>query len=196
MTPSMTRIPYPDPAALSDRTREALAAVPPLNVFRLLSTAGPAFPAFLRLTGGLWSDAELSPRRRELVILHVARLADSPYEWHQHVAVAKLCDITDAEIAAIETGAVGADGPFPPDEQALLAMTAVIVARDRADDELLARTREALTDRELVELHLVVAIYAGLAAMMTNLDLDLDDQKGAELLGRDERGPRLGDERL
>ena len=105
----MTRIPYPDPAALSERTRAALAAVPPLNVFRLLSTADPAFPAFLRLTGGLWSEAELSPRRRELVILHVARLADSPYEWHQHVAVAKLCDITDAEIAAIETGAVGAD---------------------------------------------------------------------------------------
>ena len=189
----MTRIPYPDPATLSDRTQAALAAVPPLNVFRLLSTADPAFPAFLGLTGGLWGEAELSPRRRELVILHVARLADSPYEWHQHVAVAKLCDITEAEIAAIEAGAVGPDGPFPADEQALLAMTTVIVARERSDDDLLARTRAALSDRELVELHLVVAIYAGLAAMMTNLDLDLDDQKGAELLDRDDRGPRLGD---
>lgn len=187
----MTRIPYPDPAALSDATRQALDAIPPLNVFRLLSTADGAFPAFLRLTGGLWSEAELSPRRRELVILHVARLTGAEYEWHQHVAVAALCDVTAEEIATIREGAV-AGAPFTADDQALLAMTAVIVARERAGDDLLARTRQALTDRELVELHLVVAIYTGLAAMMTNLDLDLDEQLGAELLDRDDHGPRLG----
>lgn len=187
----MTRIPYPDPATLSEPTRNALAAIPPLNVFRLLSTADTAFPSFLRLTGGLWSEAELSPRRRELVILHVACLTGADYEWHQHVAVAALCDVTAEEIAAIRDGAV-AGAPFSDEDQALLAMTAVIVARERADDDLLARTRTALTDRELVELHLVVAIYTGLAAMMTNLDLDLDEQLGAELLRRDEKGPRLG----
>jgi hypothetical protein len=69
----------------------------------------------------------------------------------------------------------------------------VIVRRARASDELLAATRAVLSDRELIELHLVVAIYAGLAAMMTNLELDLDDQLGAELLERSSSLPRPGD---
>ena len=186
----MTRIPYADPAAVSERTAAALRAVPPLNVFRVLAVADQAFPAFLRLTGGLWNDAELSPRRRELAILHVAHLTGAAYEWHQHVAVARLCDITDAEIAAIETGDLA---PFGEDDRALLEMTAVIVRRERAGEPLFAATRRALTDRELIELHLVVAIYAGLAGLMTNLDLDLDAQLGAELIDAGDGPPRLGE---
>jgi 4-carboxymuconolactone decarboxylase len=188
----MTRIPYADPATLSEQTRRALEIVPPLNVFRLLAGADAAFPAFLRLTGGLWNDAELSPRRRELVILHVARLTGAEYEWHQHVAVARLCEISDAEIELIGAGRVDGE-PLPAEDRVLLAMTEVIVRRERAGDELLAATRRVLSDRELLELHLVVAIYAGLAALMTNLDLDLDEQLGAQLLGTREGSPRLGE---
>jgi 4-carboxymuconolactone decarboxylase len=188
----MTRIPYADPATLSDAASRALAAVPPLNVFRLLAVADTAFPAFLRFTGGLWNDAELSPRRRELVILHVARLTGAEYEWHQHVAVAKLCQVSDEEIDAIRAGTVD-DEPFGPDDRVLFALTEVIVRRERAGDDLLAGARRALSDRELVEVHLVIAIYAGLAAMMTNLDLDLDEQLGAELLGSHDGTPQLGE---
>ncbi len=188
----MTRIPYADPATLSEPTQRALAAVPPLNVFRLLAVADAAFPAFLRFTGGLWNDAELSPRRRELVILHVARLTDAEYEWHQHVAVGQLCGISEAEIDAIGAGRVDAE-PFGADDRVLFALTEVVVRRERAGDELLAAARRALTDRELVEVHLVIAMYAGLAAMMTNLDLDLDEQLGAELLGSRDGAPQLGE---
>ena len=187
----MTRIPYADPGAVSPRTAQALRAVPPLNVFRLLAVADDAFPAFLRLTGGLWNDAELSPRRRELVILEVARLTGAAYEWHQHVAVARLCEVSDAEIAAIEAGDHEAFGEA---DRALLAMTGVVVRRERSCDEHFDAVRRALSDRELVELHLVVAIYAGLAGLMINLDLDLDEQLGAELIDAgDGRPPRLGE---
>jgi alkylhydroperoxidase family enzyme len=185
----MTRIPYADPTALSEATQRALEALPPLNVFRLLAVTDGGFVAFLRFTGGLWNDAELSPRRRELAILRTARRTDAAYEWHQHVAVARLCDISDAEIEAL---AEDRDEAFGEDERTLLAMTDVLVRRDRAGDELFAAARRAMTDRELVELHLVVALYAGLAALMTNLDLDLDEIQGATELHREERGPRLG----
>ena len=186
----MARLPYPEDAALSEVTRRALAGVPPLNVFRMLAHGEGALRGFLRLTGGLWNDAELSPRRRELAILHVAQLTGAGYEWHQHVAVARLCDITDAEIAAIESGDLTS---FGEDDRTLLEMTAVIVRRERACDEHFEATRRVLTDRELVELHLVVAIYAGLAGLMTNLDIDLDAQLGAELIDAGDGPPRLGE---
>ena len=188
----MTRIPYADPAAMSAATAGAVAAVPPLNVFRLLAQADAACTPFLRLTGSLWNDAELSPRRRELVILHVARLTGAEYEWHQHVAVARLCGISDDEIAAIDEGRVLGDA-FGEHDRALLAMTDVIVRRERAEDDLMAAARAALSDRELVELHLVVAVYAGLAALMLNVDLDLDEQQGAELLSVRDGTLRLGE---
>lgn len=187
----MARLPYPEDAALSEETRRALAGVPPLNVFRMLAHGEGALRGFLRLTGGLWNDAELSPRRRELAILRVARLTGAEYEWHQHVAVGRLVGITDAELDALERGVV--DGPpFGEDEQVLLALVTVICARERADGDLFAAAREVLTDRELIELHLLVGVYAALAALMIDVDLDLDDQQGAELLRSGPRGPRLG----
>jgi 4-carboxymuconolactone decarboxylase len=185
----MTRIPYADPGRASGAAQRAIEAVPPLNVFRMLAHAEAAFPAFLRLAASLWNDAELSPRRRELVILRVARLTGAEYEWHQHVLVARMCDVGDDEIAALDRGDIGA---IPADDRVVLEMTDVIVRRERASDELLAATRVLLSDRELIELHLVVAVYTGLAAMMTNLDLDLDEQLGAELLDRSSGTPRLG----
>jgi AhpD family alkylhydroperoxidase len=187
----MTRIPYPADTALSEQTRRALDSVPPLNVFRLLAHGEPALRNFLRLTGGLWNDAELSPRRRELAILHVARLTGAEYEWQQHVAVARLVGVSEEEIEALAAGEVD-EAPLAEEDRVLLSLVRVIVARDRADDQLFAAVRRVLSDRELVELHLLVGIYAGLAALMIGLDLDLDTQLGVELLDSGPRGPRLG----
>jgi alkylhydroperoxidase family enzyme len=183
----MARIPYPENP--DEDTQRALDSVPPLNVFRMLAHGGPALRNFLRLTGGLWNDAELSPRRRELAILHVARLTGAEYEWHQHVAVARLVGVSEAEIAALDEGSLE---ELAEEDRLLLALVRVICERGRAGDELLGAARALLSDRELVELHLLVAVYAGLAALMVGLDLDLDEQQGVELLESGPRGPRLG----
>ena len=84
----MTRIPYPDPAALSDATRQALDAIPPPTVFRFLSTAAGAFPAFLRRPGGRWSEAGRSPPRRERVTRHAAPLPGAAHAWRHTRAAA------------------------------------------------------------------------------------------------------------
>lgn len=178
----MARIEYPDPATLSERTQKALARMPPLNVFRMLSHADEGLVHFVRWTGGLWTEAELSPRRRELAILLVARLTNAQYEWHQHVAVALLCDVTQQEIDAIEAGRVGPPD-FSEEDEVLLAMTRAIATSERADDETFAAAREVLTSRELVELHLVVGAYVALARLMTNLELEIDEQGARSLVG-------------
>ena len=186
----MARIPFPERDSLSPDTQRALASLPDLGIFRLLSLADDAFPKFIALTGGLWTDAELSPRRRELVILLVARLLNCEYEWFQHIEVARICEISEDEIAAIDALELAS---FSNDEQAILQLAQVTVERGRPSDEQLAAARAALSDREVVELQLVVAIYSGLAAVMAGLDLELDERSGAHDLTRDERGPRLGE---
>lgn len=170
----MARIEYPDPSTLSERTQAALERMPGLNVFKMLSHADTAFVHFLRMTGGLWLEAELSPRRRELAILLVAQLTNAEYEWRQHVAIALVSDVTQAEIDAIEAGRTGAPD-FDEADGALLAMTAAIVTTERSDDATFEAARAVLSSRELVELHLVVSAYVGLARLMTNLELEIDE---------------------
>ena len=186
----MARLPFPERDSLSPDTQRALASLPDLGIFRLLSIADDAFPKFIALTGGLWNKAELSSRRRELVILLVARLLDCEYEWFQHIEVAKICEVSEDEIAAIDALELAS---FSDDEQAILQLAQITLERGRPSDEQLAAARAALSDRELVELQLVVAIYSGLAAVMAGLDLELDQRSGAHELTRDERGPRLGE---
>lgn len=178
----MARIEYPDPATLSEQTQRALDRMPPLNVFKMLSHADTAFVHFLRMTGGLWTEAELSPRKRELAILYVARLTEAEYEWFQHTAIALHSDVTQSEIDAIEAGNVGAPD-FGEADAALLAMTRSIVTEKRSDDATFAAANAHLSSRELVELHLVVGAYVSLARLMTNLELELDEQQAAALIG-------------
>ncbi len=71
---------------LSPRTRQALDGIPGIGIFRLLAQSDGSFYRFSAFTGSLWNDADLSPRRRELVILLDARLTDCEYESLQHVA--------------------------------------------------------------------------------------------------------------
>ncbi len=185
----MARIPFADRDALSPRTQQALDALPDIAIFQLLAQADGSFSRFSAFTASLWNDAELSPRQRELAILLVARVTDCEYEWFQHEPVARLCEISDDEIAAIKALELSC---FDDGERATLELARVTLERGRPTDEQLAAAREALSDREVIELQLVVAVYAGLAAIMIGLDLELDEASGAEQLARDERGPRLG----
>jgi hypothetical protein len=65
-------------------------------------------------------------------------------------------------------------------------------AHARSDDAIFDGLERVLSPRELVELHLVVGLYATIAGVVTDFDVDLDAQSGAFDLDHDERGPRLG----
>ena len=187
----MARAPHPDRDALSPETRATLAALPANNVFRALAHADAAFPPLMALTASLWNDAALGQRQRELAILRTARLLDCAYEWMHHVEVARMVGITEAELDAIDTGRLDLGG-FDDGDRLLLEAVEHILARRRSDDAVFAALRDAHSLRELVELHLVVGVYAAIAGVVADFDVQLDPRSGAFELGSDERGPRLG----
>lgn len=182
----MARIQYPLQENLSEATSGALERMPGLNIFRMLAHADAALVPFLRMTGALWTASELSPARRELAILLVARLTGAEYEWQQHVSIALASGVTDAQVAAIETGHAGSPA-LDDSEHSLLALTAAIVEGPRAEDEVMETALEHLTEREVVELHLVVGTYVMLARVMTNLELEIDPPVAETLLAESDR---------
>lgn len=191
MPAPMVRAPHPDSDALSPQTRAALAGLPGNNVFLALAHADAAFAPLMALTASLWNDAEMTPRRRELAILRTARLLGSDYEWMHHVEVARMVGIAEAEIAAIDAGDLDAGG-FAADDRLLLDAVPAILERRRTDDAAFAALRDAIGLRQVVELHLVVGLYATIAAVVADLDVAPDARSGAFELEHGARGPLLG----
>jgi alkylhydroperoxidase family enzyme len=182
----VARIPYPAPEELGERQREALDALPALNVFRMLSHAQSAFRPYLRFGGALLADLELGAVERELAILRTARLIEAEYEWVQHVAIGRAVGVTDEQLLALDAGDVEHHA-FSPPEQAVLRFTTELVEQPRPGDETFAELRRHLPDRQIVELILVIGAYTMLGRMMTALDLDLDEAVGDSVM-RSARG--------
>ena len=178
----MARIPYPDPGQAPESVREALAGLPPLNIFRMLAHAETAFRPFLRFGGAVLTELELDPRLRELAILQVAARAGAEYEWIQHVAIARHVGVTDEQIGAVERGEIATAPSLNELERAVLQFTIEVVDGTRVSDATFAAVSDGLGHREIVELLLTVGEYLMLARVMTTLELELDDAAGGRLV--------------
>jgi alkylhydroperoxidase family enzyme len=132
---------------------------------------------------------QLTPRRKELVILTVARTRGARYEWHQHVDIAREKGVTTAEIRAI-----GGDdfSPFS-DEEFVLLQYAEAVADGTVTDEIHAALCRVYEPSEVVAVGLLVDFYVGLCNYVAAVDLPFEggefvgwtpvDERVAELFG-------------
>jgi 4-carboxymuconolactone decarboxylase len=170
----MARIPYVDPATASEPVREALEALPPLNIFRTLAHAETCLRPALRLGGAILGAQELDGALRELAILHVARATGAEYEWVQHVAIARAAGVRDDQIGALERGDLSADS-LDPVERLVLQVTDEALRDDGVSPEAFDALVERLSAREAIELLLAVGYYRTLAVVMRSVDIDLDD---------------------
>jgi 4-carboxymuconolactone decarboxylase len=184
----MARLPYVNLEVASPGVRDALDALPELNIFRMLAHADSAFVPYLGLGGVLLAQLELDPKLRELAILLVAAHTGAEYEWIQHVGISRAIGIDDEQIAAVKCGDLQA-ACLDPDARILLCFTHEVLQRPRADDDTFTALRERFPPRQIVELLLVIGSYHMLARVMTTLDIDLDPAAGSAVI--DEAHRRL-----
>lgn len=170
----MSRIPYPDLAALPE-TMQRMIAGTPLNVVRMGAHASPAlFEAQGALGYAIAQPEVLKPLVREVVILVVAFLSGSEYELNQHRPLARAAGLSEAAIAAIGRGDYGA---LDPPLQAIAAFAAATVRDLSPTDEVLADVRAVVSDRVLVNIVLTVGCYMSLARLIAVTGLELDENR-------------------
>src|SRR5699024_2857108 len=104
------------------------------------------FRAWLRFAGRLMPGGVLPRRETELVILRVAHLRDSRYEFEHHVRLGKRVGITLAQVEWVQTGP-GFEG-WTPREKVLLATTDALHYRRDLDDAGWERLRSQFSERE------------------------------------------------
>lgn len=95
---------YPDLESLSPELKAILAGKREANVYKMLMHS-PNWRRGSRPWPTRRCGARRGRRRRELAIVRVGRLYNSPYEVHQHEQIGRLMGLSDAQLAACALGA-------------------------------------------------------------------------------------------
>jgi alkylhydroperoxidase family enzyme len=153
----------------------------PLRVFTALGRHPRLFRAWLRFAATLMLRGDLPRADRELVTLRTAWRCGSWYEWVQHAALAPRAGLGPADIARVVEGPSAAG--WAPRRRLLLRATDELHERRAiAGDTWRALTAE-LTDRQLLELCLLVGHYEMLAMTLNTLGVEPEAAVLARLTG-------------
>lgn len=102
-----------------------------IPIVRVVANWDAGFRPFVLMADALLHRGTLPPRRRELVVLHIAARLGLDYEWHEHVAISVAAGVTEDQRAALHSGAV----PLPSDGFSAQDVTAIDFADRLLDPE-------------------------------------------------------------
>ena len=143
-----------------------------LNALGLLAHHPDLTRAFHTFNGHVLFGSALSPRQRELLVLRVATIRESAYEWAQHAVLAGDAGLDDDEIVRI---AEGPDAPgWAPLDRAMLAAVDELVADACIGDATWATLAAELDHQQLMDLVFTVGAYDLLAMAFRSFGIELD----------------------
>ena len=112
----------------------------------------------------------------ELVILRVAWLCGAAYDWWQHVPLALRAGLRPNAVEAVADVSPPAD--LSDRQRVLVAITDELLAQRELSDETWRAAGQTLTDREVIELCLLVGHYQGLATAIGGLGIQVEPRTG------------------
>jgi alkylhydroperoxidase family enzyme len=128
--------------------------------------------AFLAFNGHLLYGSSLSDRQRELLILRVANVRRSDYEWAQHVVLAEDAGFDAEEIARI---ADGPDAPgWTPAERSLVKAVDELLDDGKVRDDTWAALAQELDENQLMDLVFTVGTYGMVAMALCSFGVEPD----------------------
>lgn len=156
---------------------EPLGGGDALNLFRTLAHHSKLLRSWLPFGGRLLYGGALPERDREVVILRVAWLCDSDYEWGQHVAMARDAGLTDEQIlhtAAERSSPVGSDPEWSRHDALLLTAVDQLIEAHMIDDETWSELSETYDDAQMIELAMLAGHYAMVAGALNSIGVQTE----------------------
>lgn len=121
----------------------------------------------------LLGHGTLPARDRELAILRIGWLCKAPYEWGEHVHIAKKAGITSEEIERITCGS-SASG-WSEHEQAILQATEELYENAIISDATWNTLAKRFSEKQLIELPILIGQYQTVAFYQNSLRLRLHE---------------------
>jgi 4-carboxymuconolactone decarboxylase len=144
-----------------------------LNLHRVLAHTPQVCRGFVRLGNAILFKGDLAPKLREIAILRVGHLTKAHYEWTQHVAIAKGVGVTQSQIDAV--GGWVDSKAFDDPERAVLRYTDEVTQNVRASEATFQALRKFLSEKETVELTLVIGYYNMVSRILESLQVELEE---------------------
>ncbi|MEA2477947.1 MAG: hypothetical protein QOC87_2146, partial [Actinomycetota bacterium] len=155
------------------RVSGRVAGTGPPNLFLTLGRHRGLFRGWLRFAGKLMPGGKLQRRESELVILRVAHLCGSEYEFAHHVRLGRRAGLRDMDIENVTRQLV--DGAWIPREAAILAAVDQLHADRNLDEEAWAALEAHLDEQERIELLMLAGHYEMLATFLRTLRVAQDE---------------------
>jgi 4-carboxymuconolactone decarboxylase len=144
-----------------------------LNLYRVLAHSPQVGRGFLRMGNAILFKGDLSPTLRELAILRVGNLTQANYEWTQHVAIAKRVGVPQTQIDGISGWVDSRE--FDERERAVLRYTDEVTQNVRASEAAFQALRRFLSEKEAVELTVVIGYYNMVSRILESLQVELEE---------------------
>jgi 4-carboxymuconolactone decarboxylase len=144
----------------------------PINIFATVARHPKLLKRWLVFAAHVLSKNELPARDRELLILRTGWLCRAPYEWGQHVAIARGCGISDEEIALVPHGPAARG--WTPFDAALLQAADELHAAGTISDHTWEALAERYDERQLLEVTFTVGQYHLVAFALNSCGVPLD----------------------
>jgi 4-carboxymuconolactone decarboxylase len=180
------RLPLPKREDLDETGKKAYdrGATPGANIAGLQGPAGVQLystrtaPHLTAINRYLRFEAGIAPRVREIAILTTAREMDSQFEWVAHEGEALKEGVEPGLVDVIKHRRSTAG--LKPTDATVIELGRQIWRDHKVTSELFARAKALLGPHKLVDLVLLMGNYAGTAALLTAVDMQL--HKGKEPL--------------
>ena len=177
------------PEQWPDQMREALAALRPpdprhplpprrddrpkaLNALGTLARHPQLARAFHTFNGHVLFGSTLSPRQRELLVLRVAAVRGSDYEWAQHAFLARDAGLGDDDIARIAVGPEASG--WSSLDRAMVRAVDELVSDALISDSTWSALAGELDEQQLMDLVFTVGAYEVLAMAFRSFGVGLD----------------------
>jgi 4-carboxymuconolactone decarboxylase len=160
------------PEELDDESR-ALLGDRSLNIFGTLAHHPKLMKRWMVFGNHVLAKSTLHARERELLILRTGWNCRAPYEWGQHVAIARAIGVTDEEIERI---ASGPDAPgWDPFEATLLRAADELHGGQGLTDSTYDALAERYDEKHLLDLVFTVGQYHLVSMVLNSMRVERDD---------------------
>lgn len=168
----MARLPYIEKSQLPPEHQDLMKRE--IALYKQLAHSPNGLRAFQGLGGFIRWKSKADPRLRELAILQVGWLAQSPYEWSHHVKIGYDFGVSDADIEAMVAETAGK--PSGLDAPASLVCRG---AREMTADGAMAKAtfdalQQQMPNEHLVDLIVTIGFYNAVVRVLASLEIDVE----------------------
>ncbi len=160
-----------DAIGAEEHTRAAIASLP--EIMRTMLRHPDLFACQTSIGIQLLGKGALPPRERELAVLRIGWLCQAPYEWGEHVNVAKNAGLTGDEIERITMGSMALEWSVL--DRAILKAVEELHDGAAISSQTWSELAECFDEKQLIELPILVGQYQTIAYYQNSLRLRLHE---------------------